>query len=256
MKMIPRLCRLKPVVAAVALLISCGFLWSREASAYPESHPPFPAGKPTPYPTLKAEAVLGYSAETPFEEGPVRISTGPEREKVGRVTEVRVNDQSIFDTATAYPDFYFQFGSRVFYVDLTGDRRKDILILSYPGANGLGAEIEMADLLLAQPDGTYHHESFVAYAASPQDFIDVNGDGRYEMLWVNFYFEGGHSYWVYRVVEIGDDNLRLNDQLIPDFPKLIWFTEKPNDKPTQKLTVAEREDLIRQSTASWQGSDQ
>lgn len=252
MRKIPRLCRFEPVVAAVALLISCSFLWSREAFAYPETHPPFPASQPAPYPTLKAEAVIGYAAEAPFEEGPIRISTSPEREKVGRVTEVLVNGQSIFDTATANPDFYFQLGSRVFYTDLTGDHRKDILILSYPGANGVGAWIEMADLLIAQPDGTYKHVSFEAYAASPEDFIDVNGDGRYEMLWVNYYFEGGHSYWVYRIVKIGDDGLQLNDQLTPNFPKIIWFTEKPNDKPTQKLTAAEREDLIRQSTEKWQ----
>lgn len=220
--------------------------------AHPETHPPFPADQPIPYLTLKAEAVLGYAAEAPFEEGPIRISTSPEREKVGRVTEVLVNGQSIFDTATANPDFYFQFGSRVFYTDLTGDHRKDILILSYPGANGLGAWIEIADLLIAQADGIYTHASFEAFAAGPEDFIDVNGDGRYEMLWVNYYFEGDHSYWVYRVVEIGDDGLRLNDQLIPDFPKIIWFTEKPNDQPTRKLTTVEREDLVRQSTTKWQ----
>jgi len=220
--------------------------------AYPETHPPFPASQSTPYPTLKAEAVLGYAAEAPFEEGPIRISTSPEREKVGRVTEVLVNGQSVFDTATANSSFYFQFGSRVFYVDLTGDHRKDILILSYPGANGLGAWIEMADLLIAQADGTYKHTSFEAFAAGQEDFIDVNGDGRYEMLWVNYYFEGDHSYWVYRVAEITDEGLQLRDDLIPDFPKIIWFTEKPNDKPTQRLTTAEREALIRQSTAKWQ----
>ena len=245
-----------PLMRIVVLLICGVFFWTTRAGAYPESHPPFPAGKSTPYPTLTAEAVLGYAAEVPFEEGLIRISTSPEREKVGRVTEVLVNGQLIFDTATANPDFYFQVGSRVFYSDLTGDHRKDILILSYPGANGLGAWIEMADLLIAKADGTYKHTSFEAFAAGPEDFIDVNGDGRYKMLWVNYYFEGDHSYWVYRVVEIGDDGLRLNDQLIPGFPKIIWFTEKPNDQPSQRLTGAQREDLIRQSTAKWQGSNQ
>ncbi len=255
MKIIPRLCRLKPVVAAVALLISCSFLRSREASAYPESHPPFPAGKPIPYPSLKTEPVVDYHAEAPFEEGSVRISTSSERDKVGRVTEIRVNNQPIFDTASAHPDLYFQFGSRVFYTDLTGDGRKDILVYSYPGSVGLGAQIEIADLLIARPDGQFTHATFESFAAGPEDFMDVNGDGRYEMLWVNYFFEGEHSYWVYRVVEITDEGLRLNDILIPDFPKIIWFTEKPNDQSTQRLTAAQRENLIHQSTAKWQGSD-
>ena len=57
---------------------------------------------------------------------------------------------------------------------------------------------------------------------------------------------------VYRVVEITDDGLRLNDALLAGFPKIIWFTEKPNDQPTQRLTMSEREHLIRQSTARWQ----
>ncbi len=86
------------------------------------------------------------------------------------------------------------------------------------------------------------------------DFIDINGDGRYEMLWVHYFFEGEHSYWVYRVVEITDEGLRLNDTLLSDFPKIIWFTEKPNDQPTRRLTLAEREDLIRQSTAQWRST--
>lgn len=241
----------------VALLVmGCSILIAQEASAYPESHPPFPAGKPVPYPSLRAEPVLDYRTETPFEEGPLRISTSPERDKVGRVIEVRVNNQLIFDTASAHPDLYFQFGSRVFYTDLNGDGLKDILIYSYPGSVGLGAYIEIADLLIARPDGQYTHATFEGFAAGPQDFLDVNGDGNYEMLWVNYFFEGDHSYWVYRIVQISNDGLRLNDQLIPDFPKIIWFTEKPNDKPTQRLTAAEREDLIHQSTARWQGVDQ
>jgi hypothetical protein len=233
--------------------MGCSVFVAQEVSAYPESHPPFPADNPVPYAALKAEPVLDY-AEGRFEDESLRISTSPERDKVGRVTEVRINNQPIFNTASAHPDLYFQFGSRVFFADLTGDGRKDILVYSYPGANGLGAFIEIADLLIARPNGQFTHTTFESFAAGPEDFLDVNGDGRYEMLWVNYYFEGDHSYWVYRIVEIGNDGLRLNDQLIPEFPKIIWFTEKPNDKPTQRLTAAEREDLIRQSTAKWQGA--
>ena len=238
--------------AAIALLMMFCLLSSQEASGYLESHPPFPAGKPIPYAALKAEPVLDYHAETPFADGSLRISTSAERDKVGRVTTVEVDGRPVFDTASAHPDLYLQFGSRVLYTDLTGDGRKDILVYSYPGGNGLGAHIEVADLLIAKPDGQFAHTTFEGFAAGPEDYIDVNGDGRYEMLWVNYFFEGDHSYWVYRIVEIGDDGLRLNDQLIPDFPKIVWFTKKPNDKPTQKLTAAERDDLIRQSTAKWQ----
>jgi len=238
------------------LVISCSILVNQQVLAYPENHPPFPTGKSMPYPSLKAEPVLDYHAESPFEEGSVWISIGPERDKVGRVTEVRVNSQPIFDTANAHPDLYLQFGSRVFYADLTGDGLKDILIYSYPGGNGLGAHIEIADLLIAKADGQFAHETFEVFAAGTEDFIDVNGDGRYEMLWGNYYFEGDHSYWVYRVAEITDEGLQLKDDMVPGFPKIIWFTEKPNDKPTQRLTKAEREDLIRQSTVRWQGADQ
>ena len=246
---------LKTMIAAAIFFTSYGFPINLEVSAYPESHPPFPAGKPVPYPSLKAEPVLGYHAEASFEEGPLRISTSPERDKVGRVTEVRVNNQPIFDTASAHPDLYFQFGSRVFYTDLTGDGRKDILVYSYPGSVGLGAHIEITDLLIARADGQFTHATFEGFAVGPEDFMHVNGDGRYEMLWVNYFFEGDHSYWVYRVAEITDEGLQLRDDLILGFPKIIWFTEKPNDKPTQRLTTAERENLIRQSTAAWQGEN-
>ncbi len=216
-----------------------------------ESHPPFPLGKLAPYPTLHAKPVIDYNVPAEFQNGELRIETMKVTDDQV-TTRLSVGTKVLLDTAKESPGMPTPIGSRVFYTDLTGDGRKDILIYSSPEGNGLGAEIELADLLIAKTDGTYRHITFEAYAAGPEDFIDVNGDGRYKMLWVNYYFEGGHSYWVYRVVEIGDDGLRLNDQLIPDFPKIIWFTEKPYDKSAHQLTSAEREDLILQSTAKWQ----
>lgn len=236
-----------------AFLSICGFVNSQESSAYSKRHPPFPESKSTPYPTLKAEPVVGYNAKfSPFEEAPVRIRTSQRRDGWGRVTEVLVSGRRIFDTQTAHPDARFEFGSRVFYADLTGDGLKDILVYSYPGMVGLGSQEETADLLIQRQDGSFRHATFEAIYADPGDFVDVNGDGRFEMLWSYYYFEGDHSYWVYRVVEITDGGFRLNDALLADFPKIIWFTEKPNDQPTQRLTMAERERLIRQSTARWQ----
>ncbi len=243
----------KTTVVVGTFLMGCSLLASQESAAYPERWPPFPADKPAPYPTLKAEPIVGYHAEfSPFEEAPVRIRTSPKQDGKGRVTEVLVSGRRIFDTQTAHPNAYFEFGSRVFYADLTGDGLKDILIYSYPGTVGLGSQEEIADLLIRRQNGSFQHATFEAIYADPADFVDVNGDGRFEMLWSYYYFEGNHSYWVYRVVEITDDGLRLNDALLADFPKIIWFTEKPNDQPTQRLTLSERERLIRQSTARWQ----
>ncbi len=199
---------------------------------------------------MQAKPVIDYDYPAQFTDGELHIETIKVAE--GQVTtRVSVGAKVWLDTAKESPNMPAPMGSRVFYADLTGDGRKDVLIYAYPGSNGLGGSIELADVLIAQPDGGFTHDSFEAYAAGPEDFIDVNGDGRYEMLWVNYYFEGDHSYWVYRVLEITDEGLRLKDELIPDFPKIIWFTEKPNDKLNHRLTAAERGDLIRQSTAKW-----
>lgn len=238
-------------IAALVRLVMLTWLCPVIVLAYPETHPPFPAGSPAPYPSPKLDAVIDYTVPAEFHDGQIRVSVEPRSE--GHVaTVVWVGQKKILDTAEAYGDIPLPVGSRVYYSDITGDGRKDLLIYSSPAGNGLGARIEMADMLVARADGSYQHASFEAYAAGPEDFIDVNGDGRYEMLWVNYYFKGGHSYWVYRVAEITDEGLQLNDTLVPDFPKIIWFTEKPNDTPTQKLTAVECEDLIHQSTAKWQ----
>jgi hypothetical protein len=240
-------------ISISAFLSICCLLGNQESAAYPERWPPFPAGESAPYPMLKAEPVVGYNARfSPFEEAPVRIRTSPRQDGYGRVTEVLVSGRRIFDTQTAHPDARFEFGSRVFYVDLTGDGLKDIMIYSYPGMVGLGSQEEIADLLIQRQDGSFRHATFEAIYADHADFVDVNRDGRFEMLWSYYYFEGNHSYWVYRVVEITDDGLRLNDALLADFPKIIWFTEKPNDQPTQRLTMSERQHLISQSTTRWQ----
>lgn len=202
---------------------------------------------------MQAKPVINYTYPAKFTDGDLHIETMKVKESQV-TTRVSVGDKVWLDTIKENPNTPAPMGSRVFYSDLTGDGRKDVLIYTYPDSVGLGGWIEWADLLIAQPDGSFTHNSFEAYAAGPEDFIDMNGNGRYEMLWVHHFFEGDHSYWVYRVVEITDEGLRLNDTLIPDFPKIIWFTEKPNDQSTQRLTAAQREDLIRQSTAQWQES--
>ena len=180
----------------IAFLLFCPVVW-----AYPNSHPPFPSGAPSPYPIAAISPVIDYEKPAEFREGQLRVAV-TQRSEGQFATEVWVGGAKILDTAEAYGDIPLPVGSRVFYADLTGDGRKDLLVYSSPAGNGLGAWIELADLLVAQADGTYNHTSFEAYAAGPEDFIDVNGDGRYEMLWVNYYFEGDHSYWVYRVAEV------------------------------------------------------
>ena len=228
------------------------------SSTYPDSHPPFPFNKSVPYRTLKAKPVIDYKPGE-FREGQLRIVLKARTNTNPPTLEVWQGNQKVLDTVSAHPedDQLWWYGSRVYYVDLNGDGRKDILIYTNPGGNGLSDLMELADFLIAKADGTYSHLAFEAYAGGPEDFIDINGDGRYEMLWVNFYSAGGadqpfHSYWVYRVIEIQDDGLRLHDALIPEYPKIIWFTEKPNDQPTTRLTAVEREALIKESTAKWQ----
>lgn len=239
-------------LAVIGLFAALLLAATPECTAYPENYPPFRDAEPTRYPSLNAEPVLDYHASSPYEEGIIRISTSAEQEGVGRVTEVQVSGQRIFDTASVHPDLFLQSGSRVFYADVTGDGRKDILIYSYPGSVGIGSQIEIADLLIAQSDGGFIRTTFEAFAAGPEDFIDVNDDGRYEMLWVSYYqTDVPHSYWVYRLAEITDSGLRLNDGLAPGFPKVIWFTEKPNDRVADNLTAEERAALIQQSDEKW-----
>lgn len=239
------------ILAFVMGLAGLVVLSGRPVWAFPSSYPPYPAESEAPWPTLDATEVVNYGGPTEFVEGDVRITvSAPSRER-SAVTQVWVDDALVFDTATAHPEDWFPFGARAFYTDLTGDGRKDILIYSSVGGNGLGAPLEVADLLIRRADGTFRNSSFMAFAAVPGDFADLDGDGRYEMLWVHFYFEGGHSYWVYRVVQVEDSGLRLNDALAEEFPKIIWFTNKPNDQPTQRLSQAERQRLIQQSTSWW-----
>lgn len=225
------------------------------AHSYPEAYPPFPFSKPSAYPTLVAVPVIDYQHPAEFRDGHLRVAVTSVSE--GQVTtRVFVNGRTILDTVEAHPGIPLPVGARVFYTDLTGDGQRDLLIYSSPAGNGLAAWIEIADLLIAKGDGTFKHVTFEAFAAGPEDFIDTNGDGCYEMLWVYYFFSGGHSYWVYRIVELGEQRIRLRDELAPGFPKIIWFSEKPNDQLAGQLALSERDDLIWQSSTKWNATYQ
>lgn len=129
------------------------FAWPIEAIGYLESHPPFPFGETAPWSSVTAEPVLEYAEGTvEFPEDGVRISVRQASKAQRGTTSVWLNGKIVFDTAAAHPELHFALGSRVFYVDLTGDVYRDISIFSYPDGVGVAALYEQVDLLVREPN--------------------------------------------------------------------------------------------------------
>lgn len=49
-----------------------------------------------------------------------------------------------------------------------------------------------------------------------------------------------HSYWVYHLLAIHGDELIVDDDVDPRFPKWVWYTSGPNHKPSRRLTATDK----------------
>ena len=150
-------------------------------------------------------------------------------------TEYRTEDGKIIVKLEESPVPY-----TVYRYDLDDNGLDDYLIFyNYRGC-GLGVLNDKVEIYLKQHNHSYQKISYDTLSSGLEDFVDVNKDGKYEVIITGFYWGTKHNYFTYNIYEISNCKLVNADTKFKGFPKFIWFTHKSNDKDTEHLTSEER----------------
>jgi hypothetical protein len=128
----------------------------------------------------------------------------------------------------------------VYQADLDNNGLKDFIIFNTYRMNGLGAFMDKVEIFLKKENGAYGKISYDTFCAGLEDFVDLNRDGKYEVIIMGLYGGSKHNYFTYNIYRISHYELVNSDEQFKGFPKFIWFTYKENDKDTTHLTQEER----------------
>lgn len=142
-------------------------------------------------------------------------------------------------------------GSRIQHADLNGDGKQDFVIRTLLGGCGTIYTFSCNLTFVLSTGDTYDVTSTDGLWSSPDYFVDVNGDGVCEAIHTRFVEGHGetardgksHNYWVYNLLELKTGKAALRNDLVPGFPKWIWYTYEPNHQATTMITEAQKKRL-------------
>ncbi|MBU4306034.1 MAG: hypothetical protein KJ893_10525 [Candidatus Omnitrophica bacterium] len=213
----------------VALLFIC-----YDASAYLEDYPPYKF-KDGPPQYFQAETLVDLDKhEYRSNDGSVVVRL----KKTDKGMDFLVKEAGfvlINENIKEYPTPY-----AVYRGDLDGNGLKDFIIFYWYGGCGLAVNWNKVEIFLKKQTDGYQKISYDTLASGLEDFVDLNNNGRYEVIIADIYSGGKHTYFAYNIYEFKDYKLVRADSKFNGFPKFIWFTHKPNDKDTTHLTEKER----------------
>lgn len=126
----------------------------------------------------------------------------------------------------------------VYQTDIDGDHKKDLISYAAPNkARGVDRDSRWVDLYLQRSAGEYHKISFWSYHGEIGDFVDMNGDGRYEVTILSVATFGDQNFWAYNLFELVDDRLKPCVQY-EGFPLFAHFSP---EHPTGKTVALSRQ---------------
>jgi hypothetical protein len=249
-------------------------LAATSALGYPPDYGPFaPGEKPPPFsllscPLLAADGpdvVVGRHAMT-YGDG---ATAGPRLRATAADffsgIEVEVLDAQ--GRSLAGPDYVSDFPPHsrpdaAFCADINGDGLLDFVLPLASRGNSLGALFH--DLVIVLSSGPSHYRIWVVPTAAPgaEDFLRLPADISCVIVKSSFRSDDQkpeskrHSYWIYNLVAVRNDELVVANRLDRRFPKWVWYTDQPNHKPTASLSAADKARIwgLQQESMFWEAS--
>ena len=222
-----------------------GFIFMEQpAGAYMDTHPPFTA-KSGIYSPLKGHSLVDISNPD------YRSSDGRIQCHVKRSIEKGFWDFLLQDGDTVLAKRHIDYAPipfSVYYTDINGDGEKDFVVLMTYMAMGMSFLHERVEIFLKKKEGGYAQIAYDAVAVGLEDFVDLDRDGKREILVTGFYYQdsgrsahAGHNYFSYNIYEFDGYRLKNADEKYKGFPKFIRFTNKPNSKDSADIVTKERQ---------------
>lgn len=126
--------------------------------------------------------------------------------------------------------------------DLNADGKPDFVVETTYDGCGLAAWNRTLVFAISMDDA-YEISSVFTMFRDDCDLVDLDRDGRCELIHVAVLWseEGDerdgrhHAYWVFHKLEIKDGRWVVSKK-DGEFPKWVWYTLKPNQKATKRLT--------------------
>jgi len=220
-------------------------IWSSgSACAYVDGHPPYNF-KDGPPKHLQAQALVGEGkSESKSKDG--RVYARLTEEKLYEIDFILKDGDLVLAQMSPKirdPDSAFPYS--VYRADLNKDGLDDLIVFSNYRGCGLGALADKTEIFLKKKEGGYHKIYFDSLSAGLQDYVDLDKDGRYEVIITDICFVNNHSYYYYNVYEFKENKLVNTGKKFKGFPKFVWFTYKHNDRDTVHLSEGERLEQVK-----------
>jgi len=209
-------------------------------SAFMENYPPFVFKEGAPSP-IKAISLM-ETGKSQFSHGS-SISIKAFR-TIGEVDFVIKDGDIELLNLQGNPEWY---PFAVYLADLDKNGFEDLIVLSHCHGCDLAAYSNYVHIFLKMSKDTYRKIEYETMNADIADFVDMDKDGRAEVIITGLCdseTHGVHSYFFYTIYKIENGMLTPASRKFKGFPKFIWFTDNPNDKDTHHLTSQEKASFV------------
>jgi hypothetical protein len=144
--------------------------------------------------------------------------------------------------------------------DLNGDGLVDFAVPLASGGNGLGGEFHDLVVVLSSR-ATYRIWVIPTMSPSAEDFLALPDRGHCAIVNTTYVSNEEqaesrrHSFWVYNLIAVRSGELVVANALYEGFPRWIWYTGRPNHKPT-RLSDSEKDRIwnLHRKSMFWEAS--
>lgn len=225
--------------------------------AYNENHGPFDPGDPVELvPVLQMVSLPNVGLDNDLDDfrfvepggGAAWIDVWADAESGIEVRLVNEGRQGL--KKRLITDFAFPPGIDAYTADFNQDGQPDFVIYAYYGGNGVNVgACRLVFLLSGETD--YSVCSLDTFFPDPPDFVVTKGKPCFVQAGYFGWEEGfewqTQSCWVYNLVEFEGTNARVNNNLHPDFPKIVWCSSQPDQAEAAMPTPSQKQELIQRA---------
>lgn len=216
----------------VSIILTC---FSSNALAYLKDYPPyqFEDGPPD---HLKIVALID-SSKSEYVSRDGKTSASLKKTKSGIVFQVK--DDGVVLISKKSKKLPLPYA--LYQTDIDGNGLNDFIVFyNYRDWFRNGIKEDMVEIFLKKSEGAYQKIAYDTISVGLEDFVDLNGDGIYEVIITKMDRIKRHNYFIYNIYEFDSFRLLNSDAKFKGFSKFIRYFLRPNDNDDLNISRKER----------------